>query len=138
MNTRNDEMRRGRETLEKNRRASDLERLNACGKVAIRLENLPGGPSISGYLATFVVDGVDVCQERTQDPAYPSDRVMAFVNLAIAATSGFADVPPPTPTHKVSAKAYNKRLQEQNQHRWNTNDSWNASRNLKPNTGNGN
>jgi hypothetical protein len=73
-------MARGAQVAERARRRSDLDRLNTCGKEIIRLVPLPPFYTVSGYLAKFEVDGVEVCQELTRDPEYPSDRVMATIN----------------------------------------------------------
>lgn len=126
-NTREIEMERGRVIADRARRLSDLERYVVAKKVKIMVA-LPGHPlhdtlydrsTLRGHVNIFSVGGVQCCHENTAEDEYPSERVMATIALAVGATVGFDNIPPPQPTHRVSAdgKAYNARLREANKHR---------------------
>jgi hypothetical protein len=114
-------MDRGRQIATAARRRSDLQRLVDAKKVKVMVA-LPGHPFYDrreGQMNLFYVDGVQVASQNDREADYPSEFVMATLQLAVSATVGYDGVAPPVQTHRVSAeaKAYNAALKKANANR---------------------
>lgn len=88
------EMERGRIIGERKQRNSDLDRFVLGKKVAINVA-LPGHAFYEdkGQVNLFYVEGMCVGRQNIIDDDYPSELVMAKIQLAVSATVGYEGVP---------------------------------------------
>lgn len=88
------EMERGRIIGERKKREDDLARLVQGKKVQIMVA-LPGHAYYQpkGRVNIFRVDGVEIAHQNEIDDDYPSEPVMAIIQLAVSATVGYDGVP---------------------------------------------
>lgn len=94
------EQERGRIIGQRKLRERDLERYVAGKKVQVIYTNDPAAGTghtakrPTDTMACFIVNGVECCRESILGDDYPSERVMATINLAVACTVGTEGIPP--------------------------------------------
>jgi hypothetical protein len=87
-------MERGRNIAERAKRHSDLHRLQEGKKVKVMVA-LPGHAYYepTGRVNLFYVEDVQVAHQNELADDYPSEPVMAMIQLAVSATVGYEGVP---------------------------------------------
>lgn len=91
------EMERGRIIAQRKQRESDLSRLVEGKKVKIMVA-MPGHAywEDRGRVNLFYVDDVQIGHQNEMDDDYPSELIMATIQLAVSATVGYEGVPSAT------------------------------------------
>lgn len=91
------EMERGRRIAERAKRQSDLSRFIKGKKVRVMVA-MPGHPCYEpqGRVNLFYVDDVLIGHENEMSDEYPSETLMAKIQLSVGATVGYDGIPSAT------------------------------------------